>query len=48
MVKKMNRDTEEKRKIFLIGSIISDELYRISRIIICEAQKKKQQQNGNI
>ena len=47
MVKKMNRDPEEKRKIFFIKSIISDELY-IVRMILCEAHKKKKQQIGSI
>ena len=47
MVKKMNRDPEEKRKIFFIRSIISDELYSVS-IIICEAHKKKKQQIRSI
>lgn len=45
-VKKANGDVEEKR--FFIASVRSDELFRISRIMVNDTMEEKKQSNGSM
>lgn len=44
MVMEVNGDVEEKR--FLSGSVISDELFRMSRIIVSDTLEEKKKPKG--
>lgn len=45
MVLEVNGDVEEKR--FLSGSVISDELFRMSRIIVSDTLEEKKKPKGS-
>ena len=44
MVLEVNGDVEEKR--FFLGSVISDELFRMSRIIVSDTLEEKKKPKG--
>lgn len=44
MVMEVNGDVEEKR--FFLGSVISDELFRMSRIIVSDTLEEKKKPKG--
>lgn len=45
MVMEVNGDVEEKR--FFLGSVISDELFRMSRIIVSDTLEEKKKPKGS-
>lgn len=44
MVLEVNGDVEEKR--FFLGSVISDEIFRMSRIIVSDTLEEKKKPKG--
>lgn len=44
MVMEVNGDVEEKR--FFLGSVISDEIFRMSRIIVSDTLEEKKKPKG--
>lgn len=45
MVMEVNGDVEEKR--FFLGSVISDEIFRMSRIIVSDTLEEKKKPKGS-
>lgn len=45
MVMEVNGDVEEKR--FLSGSVISDELFRMNRVIVSDTLEEKKKPKGS-
>lgn len=45
MVMEVNGDVEEKR--FFLGSVISDELFRMNRVIVSDTLEEKKKPKGS-